>query len=234
MTSYSHNIDQMLKYMTDDPIYTIQEHNIDLKANHIYLLGEESMADGSGEPGVEFAMANRFIKNLNILMRKSHDPILIHMKTCGGVWEEGMAIYDMIKACPNLVTILNYTHARSMSSLIFQAADKRVMMPHSKFMFHEGSMSYDGTTKQYMTEAEQVKLSSHQMLKIYIDSMKSNGKLKKKSRAKIEEWLVEQMNKKEEVYLSAAQAVKFGFADEVFGANGKYDWSKLTEFSSGE
>lgn len=242
---FSHNIDRFFKYMTDDPIGLIHEHNIDIRANHIYLLGEERYVTNEGgkrrsmsrglkrsgeEPGVEFAMANRFIRNLNILMRKSDKPILVHMKTCGGMWEEGMAIYDAIKACPNKITILSYTHAESMSSLIFLAADKKVMMPHSKFMFHEGTMDQSGTVKQYRTEGEELEKAGEDMLRIYIDAMKEKGKMKRWSRDRIKEWLVEMMNKKEEVYFDAKQAVDHGFADEIFGGNGKYDWKELINF----
>lgn len=151
------------------------------------------------------------------------------MKTCGGDWKEGMAIYDAIKSCPNQVIILNYTHARSMSSLIFQAADKRVMMPHSTFMFHDGTMAINGTVKQFYTEYEQTKIQEDQMLNIYIDSMKKKGKMKNDKPEKIRKWLRDQMDKKEDVYLSAEQAVEYGFADEIFGANGIYDWNALTK-----
>lgn len=214
-----------------ETVEQIHDNGIDLTSNQIYLFGEAAYTDvhEGDEPGVEYTMANRFIKNLNILMRKSDEPILIHMKTCGGDWKEGMAIYDAIKACPNKVTILNYTHARSMSSLIFLAADKRVMMPHSTFMFHDGTMAVDGTVKQFYTEYEQTKIAEEQMLQIYIDTMKVQGKLKDEKPEKIKKWLRDQMDKKEDVYFSAQQAVDYGFADEIFGSSGVYDWSSLTK-----
>jgi ATP-dependent protease ClpP protease subunit len=223
----------MVKRPTNDDINDIHEHNIDIKANHIYLFGEESyiLPDSEGaEPGVEFAMANRFIKNLNILMRSSDEPILIHMKTCGGDWAEGMAIYDLIKACPNPITILNYTHARSMSSLIFCAADKRVMMPNSTFMFHDGTFSLDGTVKQAFTEIAELEKTNEVMYNIYIDKMKEKGKMKHKSRKAIKAWLRDLMDKKEEVYFDATSSVKYGFADAVFGVDGVYNWNSLLEF----
>ena len=42
-----------------------------------------------------------------------------------------MAIFDAIKICRSHVTILVYGQAESMSSIILQAADKRIMMPNS-------------------------------------------------------------------------------------------------------
>ena len=147
MTEVNHKLDKKIKAKSDDHVWHVHEYDVDLQSNHIYLMGMESYAAGHeeaiGEPGVEYSMANRFIRNLNICMRANPDkPVVIHMKTCGGDWTEGMAIYDAIKSCPMPVTILNYTHARSMSSLILQAANKRVMMPHSYFMYHDGTLGY--------------------------------------------------------------------------------------------
>jgi ATP-dependent protease ClpP protease subunit len=216
-----------VKYSPDNVVFDVHGYDIDVDANHIYLFGSEEYGlEDQVEPGIEYVIANRFIRNLNILMRKSQEPILVHMKTCGGYWEEGMAIYDAIKMCPNPVTILCYTHARSMSSIILQAADKRVMMPNSTFMFHDGTMGYSGTTKQFLNEAEQLQKSMITMMEIYVNVMKVQGKLRSWSKKRIFEWLREQMDKKEDVYLSAKQAVQYGFADEVFDG----DWESLVSF----
>lgn len=213
-----------LKYTSgDDHIYHVHEMNLDLKANEIYLVGEtkysEEQEDGMAEqPGIEYIMANRFIKNLNVLSRKSDAPILIHMKTCGGDWTEGMAIYDSIKLCPNYITILNYTDARSMSSLIFLAADRRVMMPHSRFMFHEGTFATSGTVKQTITEFEELKKSNEIMIDIYVDHLKNSdtGTKRKLSKKKIRNWIKERINKNEDVYFDAEETIRLGFADEIF------------------
>lgn len=217
-------------YSSDD-VADVHRYGLDLTCNHLYLVGSEDYInhDNDAEPGVEYSMASRLIKNLNIIMRQNDSPILLHMKTCGGYWEEGMAIYDILKACPNKITILNYTHARSMSSLIFQAADKRVMMPNSTFMFHEGTFEFAGTQKQLRTEFTQNQLTNDVMLEIYTDSMKKSGKMKKSNRETIKKWLQEQMDRKEEVYLSAGQTVEYGFADSIFGQDGSYNWQELTE-----
>jgi ATP-dependent protease ClpP protease subunit len=164
-------------------------------------------------------MGNTFIRNLNILMKKSDEPIKIHMKSCGGDWNEGICIYDSIKACPNHITIISYTHARSMTSIIFQAADKRVMMEHSSFMFHTGTMGYSGTSKQFKTEAKELEKTTKQMLDIYVESMKFSGKYKDKSESYIRKWLIKQMDKYEEVYLTPQEAIELGFADEIYIGN---------------
>lgn len=218
----------------DGHINTVQSYDIDIRLNHIYLFGIESYASGSGvegtdEPGVEYILANRFIRNLNLCMRANKDtPIIIHMKTCGGSWEEGMAIYDAISSCPNPVTILNYTHARSMSSLIFQAASKRVMMPHSYFMFHDGTFGVEGTVKTVESAVEfNKRITSGQMLDVYTKMMREGGSMSHMTKNAIKKWLRAQMDKKEDVYLTPKETVTLGLADEIFNGN----WSELINYT---
>lgn len=202
----------------------VHTHGLDLAAREIWLTPSDEYIAGAidtipSDPGVDYTMATRFLKNLHILMNTDKDSILIHMKTFGGDWDQGMAIYDAINSCPNYITIVNYTAARSMSSIIFSAADRRVMMPHSKFMFHQGSQGFDGTAKQFLTEAEQAKEMDNQMLEVYSGVMGKSREWAKKSPADRKKWLREQMDRKEEVYLTPKDAIKHGFADEIFDGN---------------
>ncbi len=48
------------------------------------------------------------------------------MHSVGGSWNDGMAIFDAIQLSKSYVTIISYGQAESMSSVILQAADKRV------------------------------------------------------------------------------------------------------------
>lgn len=221
-----YKLDHTLKVKSEDLITHLHEYDLDLTSNHIYLMGVDRGYDITGldEPGIEYVISKRFIKNINLCMRANPDkPIIVHMKTCGGLWEEGMAIYDAIKSCPSRVIILNYTHARSMSSIIFQAADKRVMMPHSYFMFHDGTYGIEGTVKQVRTAMEFDKKNDITMLNIYAEKMNEKGEFAGKGITKIKKWLREQMDKKEDVFLSADRTVELGLADEIFD----YNWNKL-------
>lgn len=232
-------LDKASKFHFTDPVTMIHNFNLDLKNNHIYLMGEEAYVDNEtfAEPGVEFAMANRFIRNLNICIRQNpKKPILVHMKTNGGMWTEGMAIHNTIKSSPSPVTILNYTHARSMSSLIMQAANKRVMMPDSYFLFHRGTLAMSG---EYTTVVSNIKWSekdNERMIQVYINAIKSSphSSLSRWSDLKIKRWLVHQMDKKADVFLSPEEAVEYGLADSVFGMDGHWDWPSLTKYSESE
>lgn len=232
MSEIDHKLDHKLRVSPSDHIGHLHEYDLDLQSNHIYLMGVESYAtDDTNEPGVEYRMANRFIKNLNLCMRANPDkPVIIHMKSCGGDVTEGMAIYDAIKSCPFPVTVLNYTHASSMSSVIFQAANKRVMMPHSYFLFHEFTVSHEGTFRQIISSVNFDKLSMAQMIDIYENALKRSGKFSKRSRKWIRNWLNRQMSDKTDVILTAKEAVEIGFADYVFD----YNWEKLTDYTEEE
>ena len=199
----------------------IHDYGVDLKNNHIFLFGESNYVFGVGsdytyEPGVEYTMSNRFIKNMYLCMTKNpNKPITIHMKTAGGDWSEGMAIYDTIKNCPNHVTIINYTHARSMSSLIFSAADERIMMPHSYFMFHLGTYGIDA---EYQTALSNMKFDEKNedvMISIYAELMNKKGRLVNKGIEFIKKWIRKQMAYKGDVFFTAQEAVDYGLADKI-------------------
>jgi len=222
------------KYEFFEAIKFVHENDLDPIGFQIYLVGREDLGMAemeTGEPGVEFKMANRFIKNLDILNNIDPDrPILISLKTCGGDVIEGMAIYDAIVSTSNPVTIVSYTHARSMSGIILQAANKRILMQNSYFMFHEGDQEAGGTTKQVKSYTEFfAKQFDPAMCSIYVDRMKhtpgSNVSTWKEDR--IHKWLKEQMDEKEDVYLSAHEAVQWGFADEVFSS-----WDTIFDYTT--
>ena len=203
--------------------------DLDIKKNEIFLFPTEVRAHGemldTDEPGIEWTISNRFIRNLKLLEQLNPNrDVLIHMKTCGGFWEEGMAIYDAIKAHPTYVTIINYTHARSMSSIIFMAGNLRFMTPHSYFMFHMGTIFFYGTVKSAFSYIDFEKIvCQKQMLDIYCAALKEQGKYSRKSLAKIREILQFQMDRKEEVYLTAEEAVEWGFADGIYTGRNECD-----------
>ena len=229
-----HKLDHKLRLAkTDDAVFRAHEYDVDVESNHIYLMGYDSRAVGEAstltEPGVDYTMANKFIRNLNICMRANPDkPILIHMKTCGGYWEEGLAIRTAILTCPSPITILSYTWARSMSSMIFLAANKRVLMPDSWFMFHTGTMEMSGTVKQFETEMDREKVLITRMIDFYVEALKEQGSMSRWSRARIRAWLKTQMDRKEDVFLDAEQSVTLGFADEIFDG----DWARLMKYTT--
>lgn len=228
-TDADHKIDRLIKMDPKDLVLEgLHEYDIDVATRQIYLMGvDRGYENGDTEPGVDYVMANRFVRNLNFCMRLSKDPILIIMKSCGGDEGEGMAIYDSIKACPNPITILSYNHARSMTSVILQAANKRVLMPNSYGLLHRGTLSTDGTATGVYSFIEWSKHIDKNIEDIYARRMIQQGEFKGKSQKAAKQWLNDRFDKKEDVYLTPSQMVKIGLADEVFN----YNWAKLTKYT---
>ncbi len=202
------------------------------KWTQIFLSQAENYAniDDFTPPGVEYIMLDKFVKNMAIAESTNpRMPIIIRMQTTGGHWDEGMAIYDTIKTSSSLVAILNYESACSMSSIIFLAGDKRVMMPNSYFMFHDGSLRLSGTIKQVESAFEfEKRVIMPTMWDIYARALKEQGKYKDWPEEKIIEMLHDIRDKKDETYLTAKQAVEWGFADEIFDG----DWKSLTKYTN--
>jgi len=111
-------------------LYEIHTYGVNIETREIYLHSVGLDHEGE-ESGVESQMAVRFVKNLHTLNSISSRPIIIHSHSVGGNWTDGMAIFDAIKASPSYTTCICYASAESMSSIIPQAADTRVLMPHT-------------------------------------------------------------------------------------------------------
>ena len=85
-------------------------HNLIIDKREIFLHGNYSPDEGDsgGDPGVDWRMANSFMKNLRILETISSEDIIIHQMSIGGDEEAGYMIYDAIKQSKCHITI--YTH----------------------------------------------------------------------------------------------------------------------------
>lgn len=202
--------------ITVDTIADVHLYGLDVKNREMYLHGYIGNTDE--DPGVEYRMATNFYKNIRILDTLSNDPIIIHMHSIGGNWADGMAIYDAILLCKSYVTVIAYGQAESMSSIILQAADKRVLTPNSHFMLHYGSFNCSGDHLNSHNYAKLDKKNTETMLDIYAQKC-CGGKYFKESYAdlnleKIKNYLKRKL-KDGDWYLDSNEAVYYGFADFV-------------------
>jgi|TARA_R110000851_G_scaffold188268_3_gene338322 ATP-dependent protease ClpP protease subunit len=202
--------------VTSDVLSDIQSYGIDLKNREIYLHGY--VTNTEDDPGVDYKMASTFYKNIRILDKISKDPIIIHMHSVGGNWNDGMAIYDAIVMCKSRVTIIVYGQAESMSSIILQAADKRVMMPNSYFMCHFGSTGISGNFLDVQKGAAFEKRITESMLNMYSESCVKGKYFKdhysNPDQDKTKNYLKRKF-KDGDWYLDANESVYYGFADLV-------------------
>ena len=194
----------------------IHSQNIDVKNREIFLHGQHGSFDD--DPGVEYRMATTFIKNIRHLDQIKNEPIIIHMHSLGGNWGDGMAIYDAIKISRSHVTILVYGQAESMSSIILQAADKRIMMPNAHFMCHYGSSANAGSYLDTQNWAKFEKKILEDMLDIYAANCTKGKFFKEHYKQPTEEKVkgfIKRKLKSGDWYLTSHEAVYHGFADNV-------------------
>lgn len=202
--------------MNSELVGDIQSYGIDYKNRELYL--HSYVANTDEEPGVDYRMSTTFYKNIRMLDTMSNAPILIHMHSIGGNWNDGMAIYDAISLCKSYVTIIVYGQAESMSSIILQAADKRVMTPNSYFMCHFGSSGYSGNYLDVQKGAAFEKKMTDAMLNIYTEQC-IKGKYFKEHYSepefeKVKNYLKRKL-KDGDWFMEANESVYYGFADCV-------------------
>jgi ATP-dependent protease ClpP protease subunit len=209
----------------DDPVNRRLTQHIDLQTNEIFLFPWEELAAtevyGEGEPGVNWTMSSRLISNLGVCAHFNPGKLVkIHMKTCGGEWQEGMAMHDACLFYPASIVILSYTHSRSMSSLVPQACSKLSLMPSSYMMVHDGSyVNPETTVKASASQFDFYRaVGGPTMIHIYALRMKQrHPKFRTWSLDRIKTYMREGMDKHEDWFIPAYEAVNdFGLADEVF------------------
>ncbi len=197
-----------------DRIGDIHSYGLDEKNREIFLQNKEETEN----PGVDYRMSQTFLKNIRILEQNSNEPITIYMQSEGGCWYAGMGIYDAIKQCRCKITIVAYNQVESMSSIIIQAADKRILMPNCIFMCHFGSSELSGDFLSAQNFAMVDKTNMQNMVNIYAERCHKSGeffKQRKDSLSKVKTYIKRKM-KDGDWYLTAEQAVHYGFVDAVF------------------
>lgn len=219
-----------------EAVSAIHDHGLDIwneAGPEIWLAATQNDADNpcGDDPGIQHGCVTRVLKNIAIC-ENHYEPGsigLVRMNSVGGDWTQGIALYTAFRYSSLKWVFLNYAEARSMSSIIFLAGARRVMMPDTKFMFHTGTMGVECTGTQFRTEYREWELSHDRMMEIYCDAMTTPGAaFSKASDGARKSWLTDQMQRHEDVYLTAQKAVEYGFADYVFDG----DWNTIRDLST--
>lgn len=208
-----------------------QVHNYDLNPFHreIYLHSHYSSGHSDEEGGIEYRMATQFVKNLHLLDQNNHDNIVVHLQSPGGDWIHGMAMFDAIEAANSCVNILAYGEVSSMSSILLQAAHKRVMMPSCEFMIHRGFLSLEGVATTVQTNAAWNKKTDMTMLRLYAGRAVGGPFFRNKEMGEndVIRFIDQKIRKLGDWNLSAEEAVYYGLADGVLGSAGFESLDKI-------
>lgn len=203
--------------LQDNDLNAIHSYNIDPKNREIYLHSEINAEE---ENGTDYRVAVCFEKNIRYLNTVSSDPILVHMHLPGGVWEDCLGMFDTIKYSKAKITILAYAKVESASSVLFQAAYKRILMPNTHVLIHYGSLSIDNEHKAVMSSVQWSEKESQKMIDIFTERCMSSPLAKEKNwkRMIIKKHILSQLATKSDWILTADEAVNYGFADGVLGS----------------
>tara|TARA_R110002167_G_scaffold31378_3_gene103071 strand:- start:649 stop:1290 length:642 start_codon:yes stop_codon:yes gene_type:complete len=199
-----------------DEAENLHELGLSITNRKIYMHSSYD-CEGGDEPGTDWRMANTFMKNLSILENSGDGEIEIHQMNLGGDEESGYAIYDSIKCCPCPITVITHGVAASMGSLIPQAADLRITMPSCCWMIHKGST---GIGNRPRTEARQwarwEDYTDRRMMTIYAESCQGAEMWEGKDVTSVMSSMSKMLNGRGDWFMSAHEAVSYGFCDEVF------------------
>lgn len=171
----------------------------------------------NGEDDVDAQLAERLIKNIRILESANDKPILIHMACGGGDISYGLAIYDAIERSQCYITILVYGLASSMSSVILQGADYRVLMPHSHVFIHDVDISTNGSINAVRSDVSQWNTDNNRIYDIYTERCQNGSYFKERNynRSKIKAYL--RRKGQSGYFLMPSEAVEIGLADSILG-----------------
>lgn len=211
----------MKVFDNDVDVYNVHEYGLNTVSREIFLHSHIYPELEIDEPGIDYRMANTFVKNLSLLNQQGDDRILIRQMSVGGDWNYGMAIYDAIKSSPAPITILAYAHARSMSSITLQAADQRVLMSDCDFLIHHGGIAFDDRVTPVISEIEFLKrIITPRMMQIYAERCKGAEMWVGCTRKEIIAYILNKLRERTDWILTAKEAVKHGFADGILGESG--------------
>jgi ATP-dependent Clp protease, protease subunit len=189
--------------MSISPISDLERSNLILKGidvrNKSFLLCEEIDEDSLSKVYV----ATSVLKEID-----DDRPIRMYLATPGGDVEAGLGIYDLLRSLPCELEIIVTGYAYSMGIIILQAADRRIMKPHSSIMAHWGRQGVEDTNPEnYERKQKFQKSLDDKRDNILLERMKQKKKsmtLKKVKTLTAFDW-----------YLNPTQAIKEGLADKV-------------------
>jgi len=190
--------------------------NVDQDSREIFLHSNYEEDDE-----VSFSLAAKFIKNLHYLDSLNSRPIIIHLQCAvGGDTVYGLSVFDAIKASHSQISMLVYGAAASMSSIILQAADKRVLFPNSHLMIHDGFLGFDGTPKSSEQFIKWSKETHAVILDVFAEKCIKGPQFKGKSIAQVKNYINSKLKELQDWYINANDAVHLGLADAIFGTEG--------------
>lgn len=199
--------------ISDEILGYTHTNNVNIADRIIYTCSYFEQDDWA----MDFRQAVSFVRSLDYLNSLSSDPITIKMFSPGGCYYAGMMMYDAIKSSPSETTLHILGFGASMGSLVPQAATTRLISGNSSFMIHR--LSYEDSGDLLRMKSGVV-FAEHQLeLMYYIYANRCiNGKFfksKKMGVNAVKDYIRERLEKSSDWWMTAEDAVHYGFIDGV-------------------
>lgn len=156
---------------------------------------------------VEDHMANLVVSQLLFLESENPDKdITLYINSPGGVITAGMSIYDTMQYIKPDVSTVVMGQACSMGSFLAQAgaANKRIVLPHSRTMIHQPSGGARGMQSDIEIQYKEITHMKKMLTDLYV---------KHNTRGKTYEDFERDMDR--DTFMTAQEAVDYGLADRV-------------------
>ena len=128
--------------------YEDQFSQEDLEERRLYLNGAIGEFDGDNVASDIVYHIFRYNKMDNDIPVEERKPIYLYINSPGGSVVDGFSIVDAILLSKTPVYTVNLALSASMAFYIFAAGHKRIALPHSEFLLHEGQVgSFNNTLK---------------------------------------------------------------------------------------
>ena len=135
---------------------------------------------------------------------EDRQPILVYIDCNGGQISDAFSIYDSIRLSKTPVHTITSGVALSGGFIIAIAGHKRIAYPHSSFLFHEGSGSFEGDANKFANFSQFYKRQLLQMRDIILERTKIS--LEKYNEIKTEDY-----------WMTSEEAKDLGVIDEIVG-----------------
>ncbi|MDL2342824.1 ATP-dependent Clp protease proteolytic subunit [Deinococcus sp. MIMF12] len=154
---------------------------------------------------IESQMANTIVAQLLLLdSQNPEQEIQMYINCPGGEVYAGLAIYDTMRYIKAPVSTICVGIAMSMGSVLLMAGDKgkRMALPNSRIMIHQGSAGFRGNTPDLEVQAKEVLHLRDRLVSLY-----------HKHTDLPHEKLLRDMER--DYFMSADEAQKYGLIDSV-------------------
>lgn len=153
-------------------------------------------------------VTNDIISKLLVLDAISYDPIEIYINSPGGSVDDGLAIYDVIKAVHSPIVTVCVGNCSSMAAILLSSGEQRYAYQNSSVMIHQAAGGVTGNTDDIKVYSKEIEDTNTRLAKILA---KNTGQPLKKILKDI----------KIDKYMSANEALKYGLIDKIIKSTKK-------------